>query len=161
MENKIQLTDQERAFFFHLLANSGNGVVDLAGAEYLLGDNYSCFKAKDLISDEYSFARVGGFMSSLESKGVIQFDEEIGNPLWWITNAGVYLTVEMFETASTRLTKAITKVIELSKADIYVDLPENMVGHAYDEQAYKDLQAFRDALDELAKAHFSLAQEVA
>lgn len=26
MENKIQLTDAEKAFFFHLLANSGNKV---------------------------------------------------------------------------------------------------------------------------------------
>ncbi len=155
MENKIQLTDAEKAFFLHLLANSGNRVVDLAGAEYLLGDNYSCFTAKDLISDEYTFARVGGFMSSLESKSLIQFDEEIENPLWWITNAGVYLAVEMFETASTRLTKAITNVIELSKTDIFYD---ESFG---DQGTIKALKEFRCALDELAKAHFTLAQEVA
>jgi hypothetical protein len=38
MENKIELTDAEKAFFLHLLANSGNGVVDLAGAGSYDGD---------------------------------------------------------------------------------------------------------------------------
>ena len=144
MKNKIQLTNEERSFFFHLLANSGNGVTDLAGAEYLTCDNYSCFTAKDLIDIDanYSFARVGGFMSSLESKGVIQFDEEIENPLWWITEAGVYLAVEMF-TVTPSLAEAIAKVIELSKADIYYDPSFG------DEGTILALESFHDALRQL------------
>ena len=142
MENKIQLTNDERAFFFHILANSGNGVVDLAGAEYLTCDNYSCFTARDLIDDVYSFARVGGFMSSLESKGIIVFDND-EHPLWWITNAGVYLAVEMFTEKSLSLAEAIAKVIELSKADIYYDPSFG------DEGTIMALESFRNALCQL------------
>ena len=96
-QSKHNLTDAEKAFFFHILANSGNGVTDLAGAEYLQCDNYSCFKAQDLICGGYSRQQVGGFMSSLDSKGLIIFDEEVNNPLWWITTEGVELAVEMFQ----------------------------------------------------------------
>lgn len=50
------------------------------------------------------------------------------------------------------LMQAIEKVLALSKADIYVDLPDNTDGHNYDEKASKDLQSFFDALAELERA---------
>ena len=104
------LTKGEQEFFRHLLAHSGNGIKDIKEALYCLEDTYTCFKALDLIGDEYSSSQVGGFMSSLESRGLIQFDEETHNPLWWVTITGVRLAVDMFTADMPVLPDGVTHV---------------------------------------------------
>lgn len=55
----------------------GNLGTDRETLEYYLGDLYTWFEAKDVIKTHgYSSASLGGFMSQLEAKGLIQTDED-------------------------------------------------------------------------------------
>lgn len=86
----IKLTPAEEAFFVHLMTNCGNGYATKEAAEYLLRDNYSWFDATHLIGVEYNKNQVGGFMSSLQEKGIIGQDRED----WWVTDFGVKVALE-------------------------------------------------------------------
>lgn len=96
--SKTELTHAETTFFIHLLFKAGNGIKTLADAQYLLGDNYSWFAAKDLIGSLYNRNQVGGFMSSLEAKQIIQDNEDGHEYDWFITDKGIQKAIEIFTT---------------------------------------------------------------
>ena len=93
--NKYDLTENEQFFMIKFLANNGCGAEN---ADDLLGDNYSCQSMDDfneLFSDLLD-QQIGGFLSSLEQKGVIWADNREGEMcmagdllpnLWWATES--------------------------------------------------------------------------
>ena len=76
-----QLTEKEEAFIKAFLASNGCG----AGTpEVLLGDNFSCKCMEDLteeLEETYSPHEIAGFISSLESKGVLNIEDERGDEI--------------------------------------------------------------------------------
>ena len=91
--NKLtyDLTENEQYFIIRFLANNGCGAEN---ADSLLGDNYSCQSMEDFkeLFKNISDQQIGGYLSSLEQKGVIWADEREGEMcmagdslpnLWW------------------------------------------------------------------------------
>ncbi len=87
------LTENEQYFIIRFLANNGCGAET---ADSLLGDNYSCQSMEDFneLFENLSDQQIGGYLSSLEQKGVIWADEREGEMcmagdslpnLWWAT----------------------------------------------------------------------------
>jgi len=80
------LTTNELAFINTHLNNNGCGAET---AESLLGDNYSCLSMEDYreIMPNLKDSQIGGYLSSLEDKGVLWRDDDglsRGVPiLWW------------------------------------------------------------------------------
>lgn len=86
------LTTNEARFMRHYASVCGNGYPTKTDFEYLTGDNYSLVEARDLIGgseagDFYTKEQVGGFLSSLQEKGILAFERS--PDLWWITELGV------------------------------------------------------------------------
>ena len=88
------LTENEQYFIIRFLANNGCGAEN---ADHLLGDNYSCQSMEDFneLFDDLTDQQIGGYLSSLEQKGVIWADERIGEMcmagdslpnLWWASD---------------------------------------------------------------------------
>ena len=88
------LTENEQYFIIRFLANNGCGAEN---ADHLLGDNYSCQSMEDFneLFEDLTDQQIGGYLSSLEQKGVIWADERIGEMcmagdslpnLWWASD---------------------------------------------------------------------------
>jgi hypothetical protein len=69
------MTDGEHRFMLHILSKCGNGYSSYESAAYLLKDNYSWFRARDLVNDQYSQHQVSGYISSLYELGVLAQEE--------------------------------------------------------------------------------------
>jgi len=73
---KYELTENEMYFMIRFMANNECGANT---PDYFLGDNYSC---QDMDSLKKLFdlneQQIGGYLSSLQQKGVIWSDERIG-----------------------------------------------------------------------------------
>lgn len=84
----FNLTNNEQKFINTHLKNNGCGAET---AESLLADNYSCQSMEDYreIMTDLNDKQIGGYLSSLEEKGVIwRDDDNIGVPtLWWVSEA--------------------------------------------------------------------------
>ena len=87
------LTLNEKFFITKFLANNDCGAEN---ADTLLGDNFSCQSMDDfkLLFKDLTEQQIGGYLSSLEQKGVIWADNREGEMcmagdslpnLWWAT----------------------------------------------------------------------------
>jgi len=92
-KNSSETTDKENTIML-LIASVSNGNVTLEEIEDLRVDNYSWFKAEDLVkSSNFNASQVGGIMSSLFDKNIIQEDcDEDG--LWCFTAKGVEAVIK-------------------------------------------------------------------
>ena len=88
------LTENEQYFIIRFLANNDCGATT---PESLLGDNFSCQSMQDFneLFEDLTDQQIGGYLSSLEQKGVIWADERIGEMcmagdplpnLWWASD---------------------------------------------------------------------------
>ena len=71
------LTNREQEFVLKFLGATGCGA---ESCEELLEDNFSCQCVEDLedVFPELSKNQIGGFLASLQEKGVLQLDERDG-----------------------------------------------------------------------------------
>ena len=92
-KSTYNLTENEQYFIIRFLANNDCGATT---PESLLGDNFSCQSMQDFneLFEDLTDQQIGGYLSSLEQKGVIWADERIGEMcmagdplpnLWWAT----------------------------------------------------------------------------
>lgn len=72
-----KLTDNEQDFIQKFLYNNGCGAET---PSELLGDNYSCQCIEDLREEmtDLSPNQIGGYLASLQEKGVLTLDERMG-----------------------------------------------------------------------------------
>jgi len=72
------LTKREQEFLLEFLKNNGCGA---QSSEELLDDNYSCQAVEDLreIMSDLSPNQIGGFLSSLQERGILYIEDDRGS----------------------------------------------------------------------------------
>ena len=81
---KYNLTAKEQKFVTTFLIENECGCQTPEG---MLQDNMSCQSLEDIMEWGYSRHEAGGFVSSLEDKGVLSREEREGDTtLWWATD---------------------------------------------------------------------------